>query len=88
MKIGDKILCIKDHIFADNYVVVRKNKIYIIENIEDDKNDKIVTTTTERGTTYWSLSPNGAHFKFHDFFVDNLKEQRKLKLKKLNEKSY
>ena len=91
MKPGDKILCIKDLIRKNDkhkYIVVLKNKKYTILNINLDlnKDDNFIITTSENGLKNWSLTKNtfSDYFKFSDYFITE-KQIRKLKIEKLNE---
>ncbi len=60
MKVGDKILCIKDHKNNACGVICKKNhfykilKIKISENISDEL-DNYITTTSENTDKNWSI---------------------------------
>lgn len=83
MKVGDKILCIKDHSFG-MMDFTKKDKNYKILEIYEDHDDIVIRTTIESGETNWSTSKSGAYYLFSDFFI-NLNDLRKQKLEKLNE---
>lgn len=83
LKIGDNLLCIKDHL------LVKKGKRYKLLNISKNFNDIIITSSIDSGIfenakqTYWSLYKDGNHYLFSEFFISE-REERLKKLKKLN----
>jgi hypothetical protein len=87
MKVGDKIVCIKDANFGINWEgiehIYKVNNLYeilsfsMISNMENYVNIKCV------GNAYLTFSLNDDHkFRFKDYFM-NIKESRKQKLEKL-----
>jgi hypothetical protein len=98
MKIGDKVYCIKDNSY--NGYCHKKNHTYVIESFLDisgkgkyisipTEHIKSVYITAEPNTTPkdvlgYSINPMYTHDKFEEYFID-VKEVRKLKLKKINE---
>jgi len=89
MKVGDKVYCIKDNISdaGEEYehVYHLNGNVYTILRC----NSKLIYTTTENqyGDEYYSWYVESNEYKiFSNYFITE-KEQRKLKLEKLNEKS-
>lgn len=101
MKIGDKVYCIKTNFYGKRECH-KKNRTYIIESFLDSKSQdsyinipiediKSIFITAEPNTTPkdvlgYSINPIYIHDKFEEYFID-VKEVRKLKIKKINEKS-
>lgn len=85
MKIGDNVVCINEANFGKNWegieYIYKLNKHYEIKYINNVENYVNVICFDDRYITF-SLNENH-QFKFKDYFL-NLKEQRKLKLQKLN----
>jgi hypothetical protein len=97
MKVGDRVLCIKD--FSENHYVFTKNKIYAIAYIHYDNHPYIVAVAPikynrmsneiagKNGEHYWfsiSWGQRSEEERFDQYFVD-LKKHRKIKLEKINE---
>ena len=92
MKVGDKVVCIKDANFGKNWEgiehIYKVNNLYEIVFISTSSNDVVNHLNIKCvGNRYLSFSMYEDHqFMFKDYFSE-LKELRKLKLKKLNEYS-
>lgn len=87
MKIGDKVVCIKDANFGKNWEgiehIYKMNDLYEILSLNDNESCINIRCLGDR---YLSFSINDDHkYKFKDYFSE-LKELRKLKLKKINER--
>jgi len=82
LKVGDKIKCIK--IYNTNpksdLVYYDKNKIYTIKNIRLDT----VEILTNYGIGLIFTDRDNTPYDFNEYFI-SLKEERKIKLDKLNE---
>jgi hypothetical protein len=82
MQIGDKLICIKTYnSYYSNNTYYQKNKIYSItnisyNNIEEDFNYEI-------NETLWFNDNRSRQFDIKEYFI-TLKEERKIKLEKLN----
>ena len=88
MKIGDKVICKKDHAPLHNEKIVIKDNTYEIIKISEDfniSNNKYtyITISSEAGYKNWSIDKNGPFYKFYEYFI-TLKEERKQKLDKIN----
>ena len=90
MKVGDKVVCIKDANFGKNWEgiehIYKVNNLYEVAFIyvtDDDVKDHVnIKCVDDR---YLSFSLNDDHkYKFKDYFSE-LKELRKLKLEKIYE---
>lgn len=79
MKIGDKVLCIKNRFsVVYNKNIFEKNNYYTITKIYSysvDIDEYTFSTTETNGSKFWIYS---------EYFITD-KERRKQKLKKLNE---
>lgn len=87
MKVGDNLYCIKDYISVGK-IVNTKGQIYKIIDIRDFyyisvntnyKNDSLCDSNN------FIIGNNTPEYNLYEFFID-LKESRKLKLEKINEK--
>lgn len=90
MEIGNKVLCMRTLIRSGSYEVVIKNKSYTILEINiDSENSSMshIVTTSENGNKNWSFNDGETYFTFSRYFID-LKQERKLKLAKLNNNVY
>lgn len=87
MKVGDKIYCKESRInlYNDNYLyenIVTKGKWYIITEIDNEH----IRISSDAGLFFkYRLIFNELYYSFDDFFM-TIKELRKLKLKKINER--
>lgn len=86
MKVGDKVYCIKSR---DNLNL--ENRIYTILKIDHNINEIIISIEKNKyyicsHYMYHAITDfdYSEHYVFDEFFI-TLKEQRKLKLEKLNE---
>ena len=90
MKVGDKVVCIKNTNFGKNWEglehIYKVNNLYEVAFIyvtDDDVKDHLNIKCV--GDRYLSFSLNADHkYKFKDYFSE-LKELRKLKLEKIYE---
>ena len=89
MKVGDKVMCIKDFIrykYKSSQVLYKfeKNKIYVINYVDMDKIQINVDNQTIRLSAYFWLYFDGfeSQYYFYDYFINNI-QIRRLKLDKL-----
>ena len=92
---GDKIFCIKNSYSSNNNALVHKsNQIYEVYDLQirTDKNTIDIYVSCEKNVTkhdYYGYTLEGeliANWElFSDHFITNIKELRKIKIKKLNE---
>lgn len=92
MKTGDKVYCIKSLGMSSNYNQFEKGQAYIIKSIFEVANKIYVEYAGRDGGKYSAgfyinNNPEGGigWQKFSNYFID-LKETRKMKLNKLDEK--
>lgn len=83
MKIGDKVKCIKslNDENARNVVYFTENSLYTIINIID--NFLYINTNYGFTTIFYLNNPKINKHHFNNYFI-SIKEERKLKLNKLN----
>lgn len=91
LKLGDTVICIKDHIVGNKTLLLKKGDTYEVLELKTsslyrDEEYPIVVTTSNKGEINWSLDKNGPYYIFSEFLILDIKEQRKRKLEKLNSK--
>ena len=83
MKIGDKLVCIKNRYNLGRIIVNEKNKIYNIVKIKDYR----IYLNSDDGVVnlyYYTVIGDSLEYYIREYFI-LLKEHRKQKLEKLNE---
>lgn len=83
MKKGDKILCTKNYNIENNTVLYKKNNIYTITDIIEDSNGINNRYIIDNYLSFY-IKHQISDWCFDDYFI-SLKEERKLKLDKINE---
>lgn len=92
MNIGDKMYCIKSITMSNNYKQFENGQSYTIKSLFPDSNKIYINYIGRDGDTYMSgfymknIPQGGVGWHlFSDHFID-LRQKRKQKLKKLNER--
>lgn len=88
MKIGEKVYCIKTRDLSYDGVVLNKSgKIYeVISNNVYTSSDNAITISNDinEDSYYYTTVNDGRHYYLYEYFI-TVKEQRRLKIKKLND---
>jgi hypothetical protein len=86
MKIGDKLYCHTPRNYrCDNDISA--DQIYTVMNIDDKKYNGIYIYGPIYCESWFSLSEDSTVYEYYGLYFHTLKEYRKLKLEKLNEKN-
>lgn len=85
MKVGDKVVCIKDRFskFNNNHIINKSGNIYYISGFVNNDENFLYLSSEELNGYIYSIEEDYRYCYFNEYFI-YLKEQRNQKLNKIN----